>query len=331
MRVQGQDVVDGSSTHRNGSLRWPPRVSDRRRRTMPPRCRSALRTLPVLGTAVAFSGCGGLLFEVACTLELRSSVAIEVRDPVTGAPAARGVTGWSEHESGITTEFATSGDLLLHGNWRSELPGHHVIHLRKPVFRTEVLTVDVGGDDCHVEPATVRAHMEPNPLAVPQHPLSFIEGPEIDAWPASAGVKIYGDTLEVRGFAPNGCTRLRAVAYRQASGFLHVQVEPSDIPLDRCASPRQFEVRYRLRLNGPISTLPTAAAFPSSSSAGRYGHPAKAERGARRGGAKPVSPTGCRRPPPGTVDAGGLSWSGRLGRVNSELFLHEPDAAFAAV
>ncbi len=191
-----------------------------------------------------------------------SSVAIEVRDPVTGAPAARGVTGWSEHGSGTTTEFATSGDLLLQGSWRGELPGHHLIHLRKPGFRTEVLTVDVGGDDCHVEPATVRAHMEPNPLAVPQHPLSFIEGPEIDAWPASAGVKIYGDTLEVRGFAPNGCTRLRAVAYRQASGFLHVQVEPSDVPLDRSARPRQFEVRYRLPPERTYLDVANGGGFP---------------------------------------------------------------------
>ena len=262
MRVREKDVVDGPPIHRSGRLRWSPRVSGRRRRTMPTRCRSAFRTLHMLGTAAALSGCGGLLFEVACTTELRSSVVIEVRDPVTGAPAARGVTGWSEHESGLSTEFAASDDLHLRGRWHRELPGHHIIHLRKPGFRTEVLTVDVGGDKCHVKPATVHAQMEPNPLALPEHPVSFIEGPEIDAWPASAGVKIQGDTLEIRGFAPNGCAKLQAVAYRQPTGFLHVQVEPSDIPLDRCASPRQFEVRYRLPPERTYLSVTNGGGFP---------------------------------------------------------------------
>lgn len=253
--------MNRSAIRRKGSLLWPPHVSERHRCTMPARRRLALRTLLVFATAAALSGCGSL-FEVVCTTEMRSSVVVEVRDPVTGAPAARGVTGLSEHGSGITTEFAPIDDLHLHGNWRRELPGHHIIHLYKPGFRTEIVTVDVGNDDCHIKPATVRAHMEPNPLAVPQHPVSYIEGPEIDAWPASAGVKIYGDTLEIRGFAPNWCMKLRAVAYRVPTGFLHVQVEPSDIPLDRCVSWRQFEVRYTLPPERTNLLITNGGGFP---------------------------------------------------------------------
>ena len=78
--------------------------------------------------------------------------------------------------------------------------------------------------------------MAPDARALPQHPVSFIEGPEIDAWPASAGGEVYGDTLEIQGFAPNGCTELRVVAFRLGIG-LHLQVEPSDIPLGPVCQP----------------------------------------------------------------------------------------------
>ena len=104
--------------------------------------------------------------------------------------------------------------------------------------------------------------MAPDARALPEHPVSFTEGPEIDAWPASAGVRIYGDTLEIKGFAPNGCTELRAVAFRRGTG-LHVQVEPSDIPLERCLSPRQFEVRYTLPPDRTHLLVTNGGGFPT--------------------------------------------------------------------
>ena len=171
---------------------------------------------------------------------------LEVRDPATGAPAARGVTGRSEHESGTLIEFAATDDLRLNGNWSSELPGNHTILVRKPGFLTYIVHVDVDGDRCHVERTTVQVQIAPDARAVPEYPASFIEGPDVGASrPASAEVQVYGDTVEIRGLAHTECTELRVVAFRSGSG-LHVQVEPSDIPLDPCAISRQFEARYTL-------------------------------------------------------------------------------------
>ena len=207
--------------------------------------RLASRTLLVLGTAAALSSCDQLL-NVTCTDELRPSVVVEVRDPVTGMPAARGVTGRSEHESGTLTELSATDDLRLTGNWSSELPGDHTILVRKPGFLTDIVHVDVGGDRCHVERRTVQVHIAPDARAVPEYPVSFIEEPEVGAWrPASAEVQVYGDTLEIRGLAHTECTELRVVAFRSGIG-LHVQVEPSDIPLDPCVISRQFEARFTL-------------------------------------------------------------------------------------
>ena len=66
-------------------------------------------------------------------------------------------------------------------------------------------------------------------------------------------MQVYGDTLEIKGFAPNDCMELRVVVFRSGDG-LHVQVErsdipqvePSDIPLSPCFSSLQFEARYTL-------------------------------------------------------------------------------------
>jgi hypothetical protein len=206
--------------------------------------RLILRTLLVLGTATAPSGCG--LVGVTCTDELRLSVVVEVRDLATGMPAARGVTGKSEHESGVLTEFAASSDLRLDGNWGSELPGSHTIFVRKPGHLTDIVQADVDADRCHVEPETVEARIAPDAQAAPEYPVSFIEGPDTGGWrPASAEVQVYGDTLEIGGLAHTDCTELRVVAFRSGSG-LHVQVEPSDIPLDSCVNSRQFGARFTL-------------------------------------------------------------------------------------
>jgi len=205
--------------------------------------RLALRILLVLGPATAVTGCG--IVGVSCTEELRPSVTVEVRDPVTGTPAARGATGRSEHETGVFTEFFAIDDLSLYGNWASELPGSHAILVRKPGFRAEIAHADVDADRCHVVPETVQVELAPDPRAVPVHPVSFIEGPDTLWHIPSAEVQVYGDTLEIKGFARIFCTRVRVVAFRSGSA-LHVQIEPSDTRLESCASSRQFEARFTL-------------------------------------------------------------------------------------
>lgn len=223
--------------------------------------RLAFRTLLALGSAAALSGCD--IVGVVCTDELRLSVVVEVRDAATGSPAAFGVTGISEHESGVLTEFTASGDLRLDGNWGTELPGEHTITIRRPGYLTEVVHADVDADRCHVETETVEAEIAPDPRAVAEQPVSFVEGPDTGGWrPPSAVVQLHGDTLEIEGFAgTTGCTELRVVAFRSGNG-LHVQFEPSDIPLDDCVA-RRFEARFLLP-SGPTDLLVTNALhFPA--------------------------------------------------------------------
>ena len=220
--------------------------------------RLALRTLVAAVPAAALSGCD---LVGVCTDELRYSVVVEVRDAATGNPAARGATGISEHESGVVTEFTASGELRLDGNWNSELPGNHTITIRKPGYLTDIVHADVDADRCHVETETVEAEIAPDPRAVAEHPVSFVERPDTAGWrPASAEVEVHGDTLEIEGFARTaGCAELRVVAFRSGKG-LHVQVEPSDTPLDECVSSRQFEARFLLP-SGPTGLLVTNAHY----------------------------------------------------------------------
>lgn len=188
------------------------------------------------------------------------SVIVEVRDPATGMPAARGVTGKSEHENGTITEFYATSDLRLDGNWAGELPGDHTIIVRKPGHVTDIVHADVDADRCHVETETVEAHIAPDPEAVPEYPVSFVERPDTGDWrPASAEVRVRGDTLEIWGLAHTECTQLRVVAFRTGTG-LHVQVEPSDIPLDDCVNRRRFEARFTLP-SGPTDLLLTNGFF----------------------------------------------------------------------
>lgn len=227
---------------------------------MTKRFRLASGLLIVLGIAATLPGCG---IVPICTLELRYSVIVEVRDAETGRAAARGVTGRSEHESGIITEFSASGDLRLDGDWDEELPGNHTILVRKPGHLTDIVHADVDADRCHVDPETVEAELAPDPRAVADHPASFIEGPDPAGWrQASAEVRIRGDTLAIEGFARTGCTELRVVAFRSGSG-LHVQFEPSDVPLDDCVNSRWFEARFLLPSGRTDLLVTNAVGFPA--------------------------------------------------------------------
>ena len=130
---------------------------------------------------------------------------------VVSSPASLAVTV----TVAVPAANAATDDLHLNGDWSSELGGHHTIRVRKPGFLTDIVHVDVGAAECHVVPRTVQARLAPDTRALPQHSVSFIEGPEIDAWPlGSVGVQAYGDTLEIKGFAPNTCeAELRVVSY----------------------------------------------------------------------------------------------------------------------
>ena len=223
------------------------------------------RMSPALAVAAVLSGCEAIFSpDRACILKPRQSVVVEVRDHVSAAPAARGVTGEAVHESGIVHELAASGPLSLRGLWGDDPPrGGFTVHVRRPGFRTETETVDVRIGDCGIVTEVVRVQLVPNPHAIAVPPRSFIEGPKVDAGPSSAGVKWTGNTLEIKGSAPTGCNELAIVAYRTGGG-LHVQLGPSDSPLDRCGGARVFEARFAFR-SEPIALLVTnATGFPAT-------------------------------------------------------------------
>jgi hypothetical protein len=226
-------------------------------------------TATFVAACTTLAGCDS--FDVACTAILLPSLSVEVRDASTGTPAARGVTGISRHESGLSTELSALDELRLSGDWQRELPGRHTIELRKPGYVADVIHAYVDSDQCHVEPETVQAEIGPDPRAVVLEPVSFTDGPDVGAWPASAGVQVYGDTLEIAGFVPTDCRQLRVAASRLGIG-LHVQVEPSDVPLEPCAWARQFEVRYLLPLEGIGLLVTNGWGFPVELFAGEV-HP----------------------------------------------------------
>ena len=216
-----------------------------------------------LAVATVLSGCGDIFSpDRGCTLAPRQSVVVQVRDRVSAAPAAQGVTGEAVHESGTVHELAASGPLSLLGVWGHDPPrGVFTVHVRRPGFRTETETVDVRVGDCGIVTEVLQFHLVPNPRAVAVPPLSFIEGPEVDAGSSGAVAQWSGNTLEIKGSAPAGCNELAIVAYRTGGG-LHVQLEPSDVLLDRCGGARAFEARLAFR-SEPIALLVTNAnGFP---------------------------------------------------------------------
>ena len=198
-------------------------------------------------------------------MELRSSVDVEVRDAATGRAAARGVTGVSEHESGEITEFVAGSDLALFGNWGRELPGEHAITLRKPGYLPYVANADVDADICHVKTEVVEAEIASDPRAVPEHPISFVEGLDTTGgWPSPrAEVQVYGDTLEIKGLAEtHDCGQLRVVSFRSGTR-LHVQIEPSGVPPDECVGRRRFEASFALPSGATDLLVTNAVYFPA--------------------------------------------------------------------
>jgi hypothetical protein len=184
-----------------------------------------------------------------CTADLRYNMIIEVRDSVTGEPAALGATGSSWHqESGSAIEIYGRPDpLRLVAIWTREQPGSHWVSVVKPGYRPVEEVVTVTRDGCHVRTEHVSISLAPDPSAVPVTPLSLERGARVGGSPASAGIRVFGDTLLISGRAATGCREIDAVAFRSAQSW-HVQLQPSQWT-GPCSGPsdlQQFEVRYRL-------------------------------------------------------------------------------------
>ena len=194
------------------------------------------------------TGCIDLL-SVDCTSELRASLLVEVRDALTGAPAAHGTTGTATHVETLTNTdlFSYLDSLRLNGNWSREQAGQYTVRIQKPGFQNEQISVDVTEDRCHVRTPRVPVTLTTNAAATMITPLAFERGARVGGSPASVGVRVFGDTLVVSGRAGTGCQEVDAIAFRAGLSW-HIQLQPSRW-VGPCIGPhgqQQFEVRYQL-------------------------------------------------------------------------------------
>ena len=105
---------------------------------------------------------------VGCTEMLVAGLAVEVRDAVTGEPAAAGATAMIR--DGSYEEMLLVGGVpfppppdavIMSGAW--ERPGTYDIKVEKPGYTTWSRSgVEVTHDDCHVLTVRVLADLEPN-------------------------------------------------------------------------------------------------------------------------------------------------------------------------
>jgi hypothetical protein len=201
----------------------------------------------LLFTGCALSGCD--VFGVVCTDELRPNLVVEVREAVSGEPAARGATGVAEHPGSgeITDLFALADSLRLHGDWLRERAGRYTVAVQKPGFRTEYASATVDEDRCHVRTRRVPVTLTRNSSAVAVGPLAFHRDARVAGFPASAGIRVFADTLVVSGRAAALCGDLGVVAFR-SDGSWHIQFQPLQW-VDSCPDVQnlqQFEARFTL-------------------------------------------------------------------------------------
>lgn len=95
----------------------------------------------------------------ACTLEARAAINVEVRDSLTGQPAAAGATGVAAEGAYADTLDAFSATSLAGAYERA---GTYTVTVRKPGYREWRLTgVTVTSDACHVQPVQLQARLVP--------------------------------------------------------------------------------------------------------------------------------------------------------------------------
>ena len=216
----------------------------------------------LLATA-CIAGCGDIVG--VCTTQLESNLIVEVRDAVSGEPAARGATGLAEYTSTheFTELFSFFDDVQLFGNWNREAAGLYVVHLQKPGFKTEHVSATVTEDRCHVRTARVPVRLARDSAAVAIPPLSVERGARVAGSPASVGIRVFGDTLVVSGRAFVRCGEVDIVSFRANTSW-HIQLQPSQWNLEcpGTASLQQFEARFRLLPGNNQVLITNAIGFP---------------------------------------------------------------------
>ena len=95
----------------------------------------------------------------ACTLEARAGINVEVRDSVTGAPAAVGAIAIAR-DGGFADTLRTLDGVTVSGAW--ERPGTYAVGIAKAGYQgwnaTGVRVIDAG---CHVQAVSLQARLQP--------------------------------------------------------------------------------------------------------------------------------------------------------------------------
>jgi hypothetical protein len=120
----------------------------------------ALQPLLVLAAAGLIVGCNP--FTGACTLELRPGIVVEVRDAVTGAPAADGARLVARDGNYVETVDGPPAPNLTFLQAAGERPGRYDLTVSKPGYHNWTRAgVRVRDGGCHVIPVQLEAQLQP--------------------------------------------------------------------------------------------------------------------------------------------------------------------------
>jgi hypothetical protein len=109
---------------------------------------------------VALAGCENPLGGRTCTLELRSTIVVEVTDARTGAPAPVGSTvivrGSTFYDSVLVTKPEWVSASAAYFGTEDRIPGgRYSVEVRKPGYVNWLTKVEVKSDECHSGPGPV--------------------------------------------------------------------------------------------------------------------------------------------------------------------------------
>jgi hypothetical protein len=122
-----------------------------------------LRTLVAAAALAGLAGCSDTAGR-ACTAVFVYGLNLEIRDAVTGAPAADGATATARDGAYTETLEPVPGpetNLVRIG--AGERPGTYDVTVTKPGFVTWERRVTVTADECHVHPVLLDVRLSPTP------------------------------------------------------------------------------------------------------------------------------------------------------------------------
>ncbi len=119
---------------------------------------------PLTGLVLAVAGCDTL--PLACTLEARAAISVEIRDSATFAPLADGstaaVTEGAYSDTLIVCSWSGLEGLTRCGAW--ERAGTYAVLVTRPGYQPWSRTgVRVTSDACHVRGVALQALLRPTP------------------------------------------------------------------------------------------------------------------------------------------------------------------------